>query len=437
MASINPLGLPEIWMQVSEYLLHNDIVQCLRVCKSWHGLILPRIWSKVIIDNTNSSAHSEAPGSRKGQKNALEGDPSGLISLNPTLVHLRLHRLDGYLVARFWNTVAELPHLKSLRICGVTMLKKDDVEAFWSVCTKIERLHINASSFAAYDCKPTDLTFPKTRFLELHLVNYMGITDLLDLILRFRQLEELRWYSNFKEKSLNRFVHAITQRSWPNLQKLSLNCNINDEEMAPILGGMQRITNLDLSYNYFGSLSFNALSRHFNTLVELNVQESSETGSDMMQKFMCSCPHLETLKGAYIKAKHIVNGDPWICLSLKTLALCFVFEVGKDLNSQVIDRLATLVRLEHLDFGSRARYITEFRYLLDLRMEEGLPALASLKEIKCINLNCTKQGIGMVEIRWMLKNWRRLVAVYGGLNETKHVKDALVSILRAHKIKTG
>ncbi|KAF9100715.1 hypothetical protein BGX27_000273 [Mortierella sp. AM989] len=476
MTAVNPLDLPEIWLHILNYLKGTDMVRCLCVCQVWHRMILPRVWSNVIIDINTIPTQPQGPspdsllhhcelvkrldinsedlgiynfiyprlhtlslgsGPLTGYKISYGGDPTSLVSLNRSLVHLHLHGFNGYLVAGFWRAVASLPLLKTLYLFRATMKNKDDIEAFWSMCTKLESIHIMASSIEACNSELTDLTFPKTRFLELRLLKSGRKMDPVDLILRFPQLVGLKWYA-FENQSLDKFARTIAQGRWPSLEKLSLNYNIADESMSPIIEGMRRITSLDVSSNYLGPLTFQALQRHFSTLVELSLQECSGVESKMFQMIMCSCPRLETLSGSAVRAVDVINGEPWTCLSLKTLQVCFEFYLEEqDLQHLIFERLATLNQLEYLGIGKNGRNCRKFQEALDLRLQSGLGALTKLKNIRQLNFCSTEQALHRSDILWMLSNWRRLQAVFGGLHQDRVIKDSLVSILRAHDVVTG
>ncbi|KAG0055690.1 hypothetical protein BGZ83_007697 [Gryganskiella cystojenkinii] len=45
------LDLPEVFFSISRFLDSYSILQCLHVCKQWHTLLLPSIWSKVKLNS--------------------------------------------------------------------------------------------------------------------------------------------------------------------------------------------------------------------------------------------------------------------------------------------------------------------------------------------------------------------------------------------------
>ncbi|KAG0016989.1 hypothetical protein BGZ80_008709 [Entomortierella chlamydospora] len=317
------------------------------------------------------------------------------------------------------------------------MTNARDVEPFWSLCTKLESIHMAATTIATCDSKLANLLFPNTQSLELRLLGCDGNLDQFDLIRLFPRLEELKCYSSFRDRSLGKFAQVIAQDSWPSLEKLSLGYGATDENVSPILEGVQRITSLDLSDCHFGPRSFQALQRHFSTLVELSFRECSGVQGEVFQKIMCLSPRLEILKCNKIPANDVVNGEQWVCLSLKTLQVCFRFGRGDQyLQHLVFERLATLVHLECLDIGNYSFY-QENPILepLDLRLRSGLGTLSSLTNIKFLSFYGTEQALETNEALWMLENWKNLQTVSGELNRNGTVKNTLVGILQACEVR--
>ncbi|KAG0071913.1 hypothetical protein BGZ89_008983 [Linnemannia elongata] len=100
----------------------------------------------------------------------------------------------------------------------------------------------------------------------------------------------------------------------------------------------------------------------------------------------------------------------------------------------VYNRLASLMRLKHLDLGYENRNPWEYKggvsyigndgeeYLeyckpafdtLELTLESGLDRLAALKELEMFGFECLNHRIGKAELDWMAKSWPKMTLMYG------------------------
>ena len=119
----------------------------------------------------------------------------------------------------------------------------------------------------------------------------------------------------------------------------------------------------------------------------------------------------------YILANDIAKGGPWICQQLRELAIGIrVKETEQDLQPLIFERLSTLVRLTTLDmsFGYR---------------DTGEGLLDNGTTVK------PWQQLETEDVEWMIGNWKKLEAIYGGLNRDREV-DAQLKELGNHGIIT-
>jgi hypothetical protein len=125
---------------------------------------------------------------------------------------------------------------------------------------------------------------------------------------------------------------------------------------------------------------------------------------------------------------------PWLCeRSLKVLEIKFapiprpdsenesmVAEAypgqGREIQSQVYDRIARLTHLDTLRLG----YICASRYTgyrpemsLEMSLESGLDKLSGLKSLNELSIQKVATRIGTKEVQWMVENWPNLSAIYG------------------------
>ncbi|KAF9175403.1 hypothetical protein BGX20_005889 [Mortierella sp. AD010] len=368
-----------------------------------------------------------------------EGNPTHMIELNPSLNSLDLRRLNGYLLADFWRAVSGLQDLKSLHVRDAIMHDMTDLDEFWNSCLNLECLRFTRTWTARIHGALDTLalpTFPRLRTLELDRVNRVDNEQQLELIRRSPQLEELVWRIMPKGIILDLFADDITQGLWPKLERLSLGYNNPDAESSRVIDGVRCLTKLDMSGTGFGSLCFQALRRHFDTLTELYIRECSSATSDMLREILCSCPHLEDFQAGVIIAKDVIEDRPWVCLSLKSLEVCFsVDKQEQDLQVKIFERLSKLYQLERLSVGGYASW-RDKNVALDLRLGKGLGLLGNLREMRRVNVQYTTQLLDENDLRWMIANWKNLEEIRGSLNQGSGIYYKLMKILRQHGIQT-
>ena len=194
-----------------------------------------------------------------------------------------------------------------------------------------------------------------------------------------------------------------------------------------------------------GRETMNALTLHYSTLEELNVDGSNNQPSCDLVQVLRSCPHLHTLTytdmydgSSMVSGEAFIDLDPdtgllkpWLCEgSLKILQVVIagiprpdlenenvVAEVypgqGREIQGQVYDRLGRLTHLEKLKICDPS--CISYQYdCLEMSLESGLEKLSglkSLKELSIVNLVTTK--IGIKEVQWMVENWPKLNTIYG------------------------
>ncbi|KAK3811073.1 MAG: hypothetical protein J3Q66DRAFT_404459 [Benniella sp.] len=192
-----------------------------------------------------------------------------------------------------------------------------------------------------------------------------------------------------------------------------------------------------------GRETMKALALHYSTLEELNVDGYyGLVISDVVQALR-SCPHLHTLSytdmangSSVVYGKAFIDLDPdtglfkpWLCEgSLKVLEVMIagipradlemksiVREAypgqGREIQSQVYDRLGRLTNLKSLKLGD---HFGAFQCdCLEMSLESGLDKLSGLKALEELNIESLATKIGTQEVQWMVENWPNLCTIYG------------------------
>ncbi|KAF9397536.1 hypothetical protein BGX21_008772 [Mortierella sp. AD011] len=158
----------------------------------------------------------------------------------------------------------------------------------------------------------------------------------------------------------------------------------------------------------------------------------------MLRDIMRSCPHLLDLQAGEILAKDVVTDEPWVCLSIRKLSVCFMFDHTElDIQPLIFGRLSKLVHLESLGIGGWSSLVVKpLPFMLGLRLESGLGELAQLRKITEIDVYNTNQWPEEGDIQWMLENWRRLRR-FSGMVLKDNATPKIIEILNARGIDTG
>ncbi|KAG0246474.1 hypothetical protein BGX31_001750 [Mortierella sp. GBA43] len=205
----------------------------------------------------------------------------------------------------------------------------------------------------------------------------------------------------------------------------------------------------------FGNSSMSALAKHASTLEALFVEQDPESEHAGLVRILATCPKLHTLVAIgeslfddtcpQMDVNVFIDRDgltgslrPWACeTTLRVLKIgitgiprpdLYMLDndlnkelyhgQGRDLQSQVYDRLARLINLETLwlapkELETSLVYDDNDNYSsLEMSLESGLWKLVSLKSLKELGLP-RQARIGEKELNWMRVNWPNLNIIYG------------------------
>ncbi|KAK3810173.1 MAG: hypothetical protein J3Q66DRAFT_64104 [Benniella sp.] len=460
MPSQHPLELPEILSHIALYLHSRSYPTCAQVSKGWYQVFIPLIWKSVHL--RAGEPHPEAV-LRYSHHVAtlyvhLEDqvlDPlrcpnlqSLTLAKYPTskeliLSHTHITRLclqHAQLVPELWTTLLQLHSLRDLELYGARVLEQD-TDAFWQLCTRLKRLSVFYLSIPRQG-QLSSMEFPRLKEMDVGKVN--DIPTILGFMSRCQNLAVIRWHGAAYRQDSYDLVERIASNTWPSLHSVSIpRAKVSDDDLASILRGMQQITSLDMSCSSTPQPgTMDLLRQHFSNLATLDMDFNIwPSPNPIAQEILSSCPLLERCVIHHIDATAIAKGKPWVCSRLRTLFMDLQFDplTISDIQPRVFEQIARLCRLEYLRlWGGRAsasRRVVSFS--VDLRLQNGLDKLSTLRSLRVIEFRGSTQKMGKKEIVWMLEHWRSLEMIRGKLNVAEPwVQDKLVRILKGRGVRT-
>jgi len=475
----NPLDVPEIMNLIASYLKGKGLSECLCVSKNWYDIFLPHRWRVVrsVYQNTGSTLTFLGP--QHGaifkhrhliQELILVGELRGaekhhypnthhlhlyyakstgrilnvdIAGLHPSLVSLKFISVDA--PPSFWTAMLSHPHIKSMHWRS-RYLTIHDGSAFWDVCRKLESLRLDTVSLEIKGTIPKDMVFDGLRSLALLEVNGLNKAEQMHLFIQSPNLESLEWeYNDYKDSDDPSVFQSISRNHWPRLNKLHIDGDLQDKDVAPIFGGVGdgigTIVDLRLGgYHQWGTQTYQSIALHYGNLVKVDLSWSPYTSSPVILDFLCFCPRLEFLWARAVYAKDIMERGPWVCLQLRVLRI-FVL-VGKeeqDLQPAVFERLSKLVQLKELMVNVDSMEYVKEENLLGFRLDQGMQHLASLQQL----VRLTFSGhikypdkpyfpqLGIQEVEWMMETWKNLKFINGDLNSNREVNAELKRIIES------
>ncbi|KAI8345534.1 hypothetical protein B0O80DRAFT_472940 [Mortierella sp. GBAus27b] len=458
----NPLELPEIRNVVGHYLARRDLVQCLRVSKSWHYSFLPFVWSAITVKDkyaypsVKNLTHHHQFVKDLAYHTDRWPEYSSTVCHNLTSLHIECDQnASPIIVAQYdrlrylsvrskqsqsrfqhqpvWKPVSHLQNLSSLRLYDMDIEGRDTV-AFWDLCTRLKSLsmtNIHVSGLAA-----ESVIFNRLQSLSLALRSPIKIECQLDWMAQCPNLVSLCWrpLEDQLSDALDALSVRIMENTWPNLSKLQFKrVYPSDEQLSQIISGIKKVKSLTDVGSGFGLLSLVALRPHYQGLRKLDigtVPSMSGTGA-IVPKLLASCVNLEDLSVGKVMSQDILQGRRWVCdKSLRALSVCIIISPAQDIASHqqhVLERMSHLKNLERLKLFAPG--LIPDPMILDLRLGKGLELLGTLKKLRTLILHNYRQHMKSADVEWMIANWKNLADVEGHLNPEKRELDEM--LLRA------
>ncbi|KAG0243766.1 hypothetical protein BGX31_010235 [Mortierella sp. GBA43] len=335
-----------------------------------------------------------------------------------------------------WDKLLGYQHLKELSLTSIWVAAMN-VDVFWQLCARLQRVDFSNLMLESRGSLAS-MEFPLIK--EVHLRRGNELVS-FDFILRCPELVSCHWIAASKTISQLRpgFVEQYAMMKWPNLHTLDLHFDegFTEDDLIKIFGGQQRINSLSVhcTPSSITPTSMASLRQRFGYLTTLAVTwpiDCNET-SPMAQEILSSCPLLEELTAPRIDAAVIAQGQPWVCLWLKTLTLSIKFDplTNHSIQPLVFNQLSRLERLRNVYLCTELRGddhgLTRFQEAVDMRLDNGLGKLSTLRTLQSLDWGIASQRMGEQEIEWMLQHWRCLERVRGkAFNAQDHGLDKLL-----------
>ncbi|KAI8348144.1 hypothetical protein B0O80DRAFT_502273 [Mortierella sp. GBAus27b] len=446
MDSTHPSDLPEIIQHVARYTPKSCFPSCARVSRAWYRVFVPLVWESVEVKYSNHCL----PKATRNHRHLIKrlkfihepiSNPAlvcpNLVSLtvanglqarcltmlvteHPSITFLEMYAFEPSLGIELWNKLHECNHhLKGLKLTSMFIDTKD-TDAFWQLCTRLERVYFTNLRLLSRGSL-SSMEFPHIKEVSLWNFSVDGNPLSVEFMRRCPGITACHFAELFG------FALPLDANVRPLLHNLSLqNDAIEETTFREIIEGMPRINALSVycAPSSIKSPSMTLLRQHFGNLTDLSLRCSDEgVMFPMAQEIMSSCPLLKHLRATRINAVDIAQGKPWVCLGLKLLDLSIQFDPSSNhiVQPLVFDQLSRLRQLQVMCFWNHKEddlSVPVFQQAIDLRLQNGLDKLSTLRALQTIDLGTSKQKMGRQEIIWMSEHWRCLERVHGILNQS-------------------
>ncbi|KAK3810285.1 MAG: hypothetical protein J3Q66DRAFT_443804 [Benniella sp.] len=276
------------------------------------------------------------------------------------------------------------------------------------------------------------ITFDRLQRLEIWLKSQNPIERQLDWITQCPNLTSLDWRYSSDDQPTSQFMGRFVPGTWPHLSRLSLQgIEFADAQLAQVIGAMQDLKSLSFQECEVGSCFLEALRHHSQTLRYLDITSCDVLTRSLIPGILASFPHLESLYIEHVMSQDIIDSPPWVCersLKLLHIGISFSFLQDADYQRQVLQRISRLTNLKNLMLDCGLGDAKS----LDLRLENGLDQLATLKKLEKLRLHLRMEPLSVRDAEWMINNWKNLKEVNGYFRNNK---DELASIFCAAGIK--
>lgn len=451
----NPLELPEVLTIIfGEYLPRNVVVACLCVCRMWHQVLLPWVWSSIELKEKESLPNPSA------------------LETHSFLVR-KLHIRDD--CDTLWDSI-HLPRLTTLFLATTVCQKEEVTELIRRHQSTLLSLHVSCSVTperleAVLGCQRLE----KLQLFEAELDDSQWIsiyekllrrlkaltltaplpiiqkagddTDLVrgvkgmdpfsvwesasigrlqDLVLRGENLHahfgiirkcpdlvRLEWYSQrctLAHAPMRLLAQELQYGAgWDRLESLILRQSFSNVHFAILIDRLPGLTALDMSGSNFDSQSWHLLKASIlaKRLRSLALMRCRSLLGSSVHDILCTLKALHTFRADFISEADLEQDiRPWTCYGLKEMRVCFS-PVSKSYEDVIALRLSHMTKLQvlDLDYSRLSLYLS-----IDGRENEFgvLDRLRTLRDMTNFRVRLSSVAWNNTEFEWVLEHWPNL-----------------------------
>ncbi|ORZ01924.1 hypothetical protein BCR41DRAFT_363308 [Lobosporangium transversale] len=388
---LNPFEIPEILLLIGELLERSDLLNCIRVSKAFHRILISLIWRKITV-GPKGDPDSKAVQKHKEYIEEITFDnytfndsfPEKYESLQrlqsiaytwwcswPTPIHL-INQIKAHssiitilhltkhieYPPEFWKVLLECTNLNHLEINRIDI--DVGVDLFLQVCMRLRHLELDHITIHQFPINILSREHSEYIFPNIHTlrIDHVRITDpsypysnwyCLGMFVRSCPALcslEIKGQSRDKEDF---YKVALLQHPWTlnNLSDLCAYITIEDEDIAALLRRMTELKQLHLSTCKFGQFSLQELLADRQEVVDngqlvrkTRLRRLCETVETLVfgiynnniggQTILSNCPRLKTLDGFIITVSEIVDGAEWVCTGLTRLIIYLKADIDQE-----------------------------------------------------------------------------------------------------------
>ncbi|KAF9389918.1 hypothetical protein CPB97_010328 [Podila verticillata] len=201
----------------------------------------------------------------------------------------------------------------------------------------------------------------------------------------------------------------------------TVNGTMRDHDLAFLLDHVEKTMQvLCVPTAKVGSLTVNALARHYTTLTKINVRHAN-IGSLGVLTILQNGSQLHSLGATGLLGQDVVTSSakPWACTRLQRLSIDILIDEQVDLSvyatqvQNVFQKLGELTQLEFLDLQSLRKWPLEREFAwLKLKIGYGLEDLAVMTKLREIRAQRKSyDDFDITDAQWMVEHWKKLKVV--------------------------
>ncbi|KAF9931334.1 hypothetical protein BGZ67_005379 [Mortierella alpina] len=451
------MNLPlELWQHVYQYLSQSDLLQGALVSPTLPLSLYcqSRIWARVEAEDwvfecfhqglaRNLRLVRRVACSSKARLEILTAPECGFIThldvermlflsstvLESILEHnhqqlqslrVRLDRTNFQMVTDKVRLMGELKELSLQRWEGI---HQEALEAILEACPQVELLSLGHNSLYPFRLENMKqgqrLHQTRLRIRSLVLDGAVLFHEelVLNLASRCPDLQSLCMQGCFGIRLSPAFITDLAALC-PRLERVNFaNQSTADGFYAALFRAIPGLREIKATGSILTDIEIQTLVQHCSSALEsLDIGYCTSLESRSILSILTGCPGLVHLdaRGVDFNPRDMDAADTWVCTKLKSLYLeillpkraHYVPGEPEAIRNKLYQQLARLTRLQslHLGAGSRDRGIN----ILEMSLLTGLSSLASLTQLRRLDIKRLNHAVRGAEVVWMLEHWPRL-----------------------------